>query len=269
MAWLVMLVVGAWSGQVVQKVECQFAVMFRVLYWLVYYNRYFMFDRFLCHFAVFLLIPQIERLFSIQDFVDTSIRKAGEDSVFKRVLYISCSTQLLPYPRILHVFLILLDNSLVLVLVLWQSKLIINGLSSLDTRLNGSMWTFNLQNIHEAGTASCKDSSRESKLWNTKISAWIQGSSTIWNALPPFEKLSYFWMHFKSLKLLIRVYVWVFVVQTNDKSDVDVVRCHMIQERPCIRFWIKRPAYCVLNVSWFKVRVGWVDLPNLFQTNSI
>jgi len=51
------------------------------------------------------------------------------------------------------------------------------------------------------------------------ITSLIQDSSAIRDAFASFEEFAYFLMSFEALKLLVRVKVWVFVVQTNHEPE--------------------------------------------------
>jgi hypothetical protein len=66
------------------------------------------------------------------------------------------------------------------------------------------------------------------------IASFIQNTSTVTYALGAFQKFSYFFVRFESLELLVRVQVRILVVETNNHSDENFVRTHVVHKRACI-----------------------------------
>lgn len=76
-------------------------------------------------------------------------------------------------------------------------------------------------------------------------------------------------MCLESLKLLVRIEIRVFIVQTNDHAQVNQIRFHVVHKRATIDIRCKRPPNGVLHVAFFEVRITIFDLPDLFEPDSV
>ncbi len=74
-------------------------------------------------------------------------------------------------------------------------------------------------------------------------------------------------MRFETLEFVKRAEMRVFVIQTNHKTNSNLVIIQMIEERPAIGFRIERPANRMLNGA-FLVN-GRVNLPQFLDANAI
>ena len=74
-------------------------------------------------------------------------------------------------------------------------------------------------------------------------------------------------MGLEPLELLIWVEIWVFVVEADDESDMDLVFIHVVHETTAVGFGIERPVYSMHDQTIFKK--GVIDLPDFFETESV
>lgn len=110
--------------------------------------------------AIPLSVPDVEGLLAVEHLEDAAVSQPCVQ-ILEGVLEVSGFVQLLPHPRVLHVSGILLHSPRVLVRPLRLCQFLEDGLTSLDTRLDGRMRSLYLQHIDEACTAAYNDTARE------------------------------------------------------------------------------------------------------------
>lgn len=104
-------------------------------------ESYFMLLFWLCPLSVPYFDPNIKGLSAMQKFKYSSIRQPRVQ-IPKRVLKIPGFVQLIPYPRLLHIGLILVNTSRVLVLLLGLGQFLVDCLAGFDSRFDSVVGTF-------------------------------------------------------------------------------------------------------------------------------
>lgn len=107
------------------------------------------------------------------------------------------------------------------------------------------------------------------EFWNCVISTFIEYSGAVRNTFATLKNFFDLWVCFKTLKFFVWVQVGILIVEAHDKSKMNEIGFHVIQETARIHIRRKRPSNRVLNMTLLKVWVALVNLPDLFQADSI
>lgn len=107
------------------------------------------------------------------------------------------------------------------------------------------------------------------EFWNCVISTFIKYSGTIRNTFATLKNFLDLWVELKALEFFVWVQVGILIIEAHDKSKMNEIRFHMIQETARIDIRRKWPPNRVLNMTLLKMWVTFVDLPDLFQADSI
>ena len=107
------------------------------------------------------------------------------------------------------------------------------------------------------------------ELWNCVISTFIKNSGAVRNTFATLKNFLNIWVCLKTLEFFVWVQVGILIIQAHDKSKMNEIGFHMIQETARIHIRSKWPSNGVLNMTLLKVWVALVNLPDLFQADSI
>lgn len=100
-------------------------------------------------------------------------------------------------------------------------------------------------------------------------SSFIKASRAIRNAFATVKDFSDIGVSFQSLELFIRVQIWVLVIESDHKAQMNKVGLHVVEETASVHVRGQWPSNTVLHKSLFEVRVAVSNLPNFLQPDSV
>lgn len=168
-----------------------------------------------CGVAISFPMGKSPRFTSLRDERDkATMCQAEPETSFEPALKVSTLLELLGNPgRPDAVFVLrqLFSSHLAVVL----SEVVVNGFSGQHTRLHCIVRAFDLRDVEEARRAACEHAAREGKLGNRVVATLVEDTRSVLDALASFEHFSNISMRLQLLELLVRVKVWVLIVQAD------------------------------------------------------
>ena len=134
-------------------------------------------------------------------------------------------------------------------------------------RLDGAMASLDARGVEKAGVVADERASRENELRQRLQPSCGDRARAVADAFSAVEKTADRRMGLEALELLVGREIGIGIAQPDDESHGDLVRLHVIEERPTIRLAVERPARGMHHQPGL-VLFG-LHLPELLQADAV